>query len=97
MICWCEVDDKSAKITPERSSCGVLNKEKKDFVNLNKALTTSVHSISEEPKLMKRQTSNQKRQRRTIKVARKMEILSKKANQVSIVYLSYENRRWEVI
>lgn len=65
---------------PERSRCGILNGEKTDIVKLNKALTTIVHSISEEPKLMKRQTSNQKRQGRAIKEARKMDILSKKAN-----------------
>lgn len=42
-------------MVPERS------REKKDFGELNKPLTTTGQSISEEAKLMKRQTSNKKK------------------------------------
>lgn len=45
---------KCKKITPGHSRCGILNREKKDIVKLNQALTTNVHSVSEEPKLMKK-------------------------------------------
>lgn len=52
----CPVDEKSAKPVPEQS------REKKDIGKLNKALITIGQSISEEAKLMERQTSNKKRQ-----------------------------------
>lgn len=85
------------KIPARNRRCGILNSEKKDIVKLNKALTTTVCTISEEAKPSKRQTSNQKRQWRAyIKAANKMKILPNKAKQVSIVYLPYKNR-WEVI
>lgn len=54
MIHWYDVDDKSLKTVPEHNSCGIiLKREKKDLVKLNKALTTTVHGISEETSLMK--------------------------------------------
>lgn len=62
MFRWCDAEDKSSKQVPEHSSCGIiLNREKKDLMKLNKALTTTVHGISEETSLMKRQTSKWKK------------------------------------
>lgn len=84
---------------PERSRCGILNREKEDVVKLN---SSTAHNCTQ---YFRRTQANEKtnlkpkknRQERAIMVARKMEILSKKANQVSVVYLLHENRRWGVI
>lgn len=79
---------------PEDRSRGTFSRVKREIVKLNKSPDHNYMQYfrrtqaSEKPNLKPEKTCW-----RAIKVARKMEILSNKANQGSIIYLPYENRR----
>lgn len=79
---------------PEDSRRGTLSKVKREIVKLNKSPDHNYMQYfrrtqaNEKPNLRPEKTCW-----RAIKVARKTEILSIKANQGIIIYLPYENRR----